>query len=216
MAPADRVAARYLSAAAPYLVLPGRNRSMEYNPLPGKVAEYLMENPVVYVQDEAGFVDPKKLARDVVEKVSMHIMLDSREAERDGNTVWASALVEVAKDVEQSLDVKVSPVTSPKTGKAGWRIVSKPEVRDMLQEAEQMANSMWDEHEHVDYLGIRREGSLFSWIAEPVTSYTGHVLEHRPPRPERQRRRGPLGGEEPRPRGPHREGEGPRGQRHPR
>lgn len=143
---AERVASRYLLAAAPYLVLPGRNRSTEYNPLPGKLAQSLMENPVVYVQDEAGFVDPKKLAHDVVEKISMILMLDSREAQ-NSNPLWADALAQAAEDVERRLAVKVMPVTSPKTGKKGWKVFAKPEVKDMLTDVREQLGSMWQGHE---------------------------------------------------------------------
>lgn len=135
----ERVTERYLIAAAPLVKLPGRNKSVEYNHVPKMVADYLERAPVVYIQDPAGFVDPRKLAQDVVQRVSMRFMLESRDAERKLNGPWASAMAEMAKEAEERLNVIVEPVTSPKSGEKGWRVTARPDLRSFWQKAEYLA-----------------------------------------------------------------------------
>lgn len=135
----ERILDRYLTAAAPMVILPGRNRSVEYNNVPGQVAAYLEKSPVVYIQDEAGFIEAKQLAQDVVQKVALRLMLDSRKAEQGENSPLAAALVQVAKEAEKHLDVMVTSVTSPKSGKKGWKVMTRPEIGALRQKAEYMA-----------------------------------------------------------------------------
>jgi hypothetical protein len=128
--------------SAPYLTLPGRNRSTEYNALPGRLAAMLMDEPVVFVKDDAGFVDPDELARDVREKVVTRLMVEASEARREGNERWAAAITQVAKDADRHLDVEVTSVRSPRTGSPGWKVTSRPLVSTLLQRAEYMARGM--------------------------------------------------------------------------
>jgi len=134
-----RVVARFLEAAAPFLILPGRNRSVEYNHVPGLIATYLEKGPVCFIQDEAGFIRPDELAKDVVRVTSTRMFIKSREAERGENLPLAAALAAGAKDAEKHLDVVVAPIVSPKTGKKGWKVTARPEVRDLYQKVEYQA-----------------------------------------------------------------------------
>ena len=130
-----RVVERFMAAAA-LVRLPGRNRSIEYNHTPKQVADALVKNPVVYIQDPAGFIDPKELARDVVERVSTSFILESRKADRAGNKPWAAALDETSREVEKHLSVMVQPIKSPRSGDAGWRVFTRPTVASLWQKAE--------------------------------------------------------------------------------
>lgn len=136
----ERVAERYLLAAAPLVTLPGRNKSVEYNYVPKMVADFLVRSPVVYIKDPAGFIDARGLARDVVQRVSTSFTLESRGAERAGNQPWAAALNEMAKEAERHLDVAVEPVKSPKSGQTGWKVTARPSLASLWRKAEHLAH----------------------------------------------------------------------------
>lgn len=135
----ERVMERFLIAAAPLVKLPGRNKSVEYNYVPKMVADFLVRSPVVFIQDPAGFIDAQELARDVVQRVSMSFMLESRGAERAGNQPWAAALNEMAKEAEKHLDVAAEPVKSPKSGQTGWKVTTRPSLAALWRKAEHLA-----------------------------------------------------------------------------
>ena len=131
------IARRYLLAATPYIVLPEDASSTEISMLPAKIGRLLwQENDFVYVQDDAGFIDPKKLARGIVLDVRGRFLALSHEADQNLDEIEAKVFAEAAKNIERHLDVDVKPVVSPKTGKKGWKVSTSPKVADVGTEVE--------------------------------------------------------------------------------